>query len=408
MVAVAAPMDFPMLQDAAGIFVQQLLATAHQLNGRADQIENTLKQLYAVVDSKANQTELEELTAKVHSQETTEIVADLNDVKKRLLTKADQEVVQRVDRLEQEANKLAATHEMKASQQDMVQVTADITAVVNTKVNQQDLQQQMELLDQRMEQFTTALNTLDQRKADQQTALDLIATLRMKANQQDVEDLSVRVTAGEEGMTHTNAELSQTNAALESKANTNSVQEISAVLNAKANKHELRRFHRVTTVNHWRVGQKLFQQAAGVVVNDYRASMVMDIGYRYKMALQVVDHNRQQGAFIEAAVALLPESSSAWMNCDWGNGKGWSADGTFPGVGLMNLHGNQKSHILTSGDILDIALDHHTGQHIVEFRKRGSEFHCRRRVAPQPLNLVVSLWGRAGLELIEFDVVDVS
>jgi hypothetical protein len=480
MVSVAAPMDVGKdvptadfgqpLEDAAGTFMLQLLATARQLNSRAeakfDQIDQTLKDLYRVIDLKADQTELDDLTVKVKTQETHEIVAKMADIEEEIKTlekmDAHQGTVGRVDKLEESAKQLFDTLELKAFQQDMAQVTADITAVVATKADAKAQQTEVLRIDKSLDDINTTLTT----KADHQTALDLIATLRVKANQQDLEELAVRVSAAEESMDIAHAAIDtkadhggvqensaslvsrceaisaaldkkateiateihnilnvkadktevqevdqktgEISVALNTKANRVEFQELSSTLGAKANRQELRRQHRVVTINNWRVGQKLFQQAAGCVVNDYRATMAMDIGYRYHMALQVIDHNRQQGPFVEAAVALLPESSSAWMNCDWGTGKGWAADGTFPGVGLMNLHGQQKSHILTSGDVLDIKLDHYTGQHVVEFRKRGSDVHCRRRVAPQPLNLVMSMWGRAGLELIEFDVVDVS
>jgi hypothetical protein len=191
------------------------------------------------------------------------------------------------------------------------------------------------------------------------------------------------------------------------KATEKAIQELGGIMNAKANKQDIRRLSKVTTMNLFRIGPKVFQQSTSSVVNDYRASMVMDIGYKYRLAVQIRDHNRQFGEYIEGAVALLPEIGSAWMNCDWGVGRGWARDGSHPGVGLMNLHGSSKSGILVSGDILDISLDHHTGKHVVEFRKRGStDVFCRRDVVAEPLNLVVSLWGKAGVELIEFEVVD--
>jgi hypothetical protein len=518
-----APIDFGKpLHDAAGFFVQHLMATAQQLNSKIeidqqkklDQIDETLKELFRVIDTKADQTELDALTVKVKNQETTEIVRKMTEMDEEIKTlekvmakdEAHQTTVQRVEKLEQDtardAKQLFETLELKAFQKELEQVTADIVAVVATKATQKDHLQEVKRIDQIFEEFSSQVNaTLNHHantKADHQTALDLIATLRVKANQQDLEELAVRVSAEEEKMNLANAAIDtkadhggvlENSASLKArceaistaldkkaeeihdqiddirksteeglkevdtkkadrteveevdkkadkladkKADTTKVEEvdkkadeISVALNnmavtkasreefqaistrvgAKADKQEIRRHHRVVAVNTWRCGQKLFQQAAGCVVNDYRATMVMDIGFRYKMALQVTDHNRNAGPIVEAAVALLPESSSAWMNCDWGTGKGWPTTGNFPGVGLMNLHGQQKTHILTSGDILDIALDHNTGQHVVEFRKRGSDVHCRRRVAPLPVNLVMSMWGRAGLELIEFDVV---
>lgn len=111
MVAVAPPVDFfPQLHDAAGGFVLQLMATANQLaqqlNARADQIENNMKELYKVVDSKANQTELDALIVKVKSQETGALVEEQGRIAKAH-TEFQTESSSRVEQLELEAKRLS-------------------------------------------------------------------------------------------------------------------------------------------------------------------------------------------------------------------------------------------------------------------------------------------------------------
>jgi hypothetical protein len=356
----------PHLKEYAGNFVLQLVQDIQNLNARCDAIEHTVQQNFDINgEGYATKAELKDLMAHLaHTAVGGDLEHSVNDAKSNLqdLTKLidakDQMLWETLNRNKEEVQTLEE------------QLVAAIHTLADDKANQEHMAELARLVDEKEEGLSNKIEDLQE---------------LLKKTTEDCEEMSKIV---------------------DPKANSS----ISAILNAKANKQDLRRFFKVSTVNLFRNSQKTFQQASSQVVNDYRAHMVMDIGFKYKLALKVIDHNRPAGDVVEAAVAFLPNMASAWMNCDWGgdNGRGWSIDGQKPGVGLMNLHGQHKSAILTSGDTLDILLDHHTGQHLVEFSKRGSDVRCRRRVAAQPVNLIISIWGKGGLEITEFDILDAA
>jgi len=358
------------LKESAGNFVLQLISSVQALNARADQLEHTVQELTEAKVDKFWMEKWIENWMETYNSEAKDMQSHMQ-------------------RLKADIDGMKKTHSLEALQQYVSQLEEQTVTLINdlkiNKANQKDVEALAGLLDDKCDE-------LDFRVTDKSVMAEL--TEKVEVIDQVVGQFENK--------------FGQFSSILENKANIGTVTELSATLQAKANKQDLRRFHRVNLVNMYRNSQKVFQQQSGCVVNDYRVNMVMDIGFKYKMAIQVLDHNRGVGEFIEAAVALLPQMASAWMNCDWGVGKGWTVDGQKPGVGLMNLHGQYKSSILTTGDVLDITLDHHTGQHLVEFSKRGTEIRCRRRVAAAPVNLIISLWGKAGLEIVEFDVVDAA
>jgi len=163
----------------------------------------------------------------------------------------------------------------------------------------------------------------------------------------------------------------------------------------------------------WRDG-KTFRQGYCCETSNYRASIVMDVGFIYKIALRVIDHNRRHGAFVQGQVALLPAGNqTANGNSDNGDDSGgWSAEGHKPGVSLQyvwNINGHQYARaILTTGDTLDITLDHRSGRQIATFAKRGTEHHCSRPVEALPLFLAISLWSQGAFEITECSVSDVA
>jgi len=423
----------PKLQESAGNFVLQLISEVQQLHARSDTIEHAVQQLADSVEQKGetldaaieqikaltmsvdeiqaikvDKTMLDERDARAKG-EMNEFKATINQELQRVrdfvasltvtelaesISNVNVSLEERINSVQSAAEQLAVLVDAKANE-DYVQELATIVKENQDYINQMETQ------------LVTAIDS----KANHVDAFDSMERLAAVVDEKEEKALVQDLLAKVEAVTGEVGNLNELTQRMEhTKANTALVNDHTATLNAKANKQDLRRFLRGQAFNSYRSMQRTFSQTSGRVVHDYRVPLVMDVGFRYKLELTVQDHNRQVGEFIEAAVALLPLDGlrlySAWMNCDWGTGKGWAIDGQKPGVGLMNLHGQHKSAIFTTGDIVDITLDHHIGQHMVEFSKRGSEIRCRRQVAPGAVNLVISLFGKAGLEITDFDMID--
>jgi hypothetical protein len=128
-------------------------------------------------------------------------------------------------------------------------------------------------------------------------------------------------------------------------------------------------------------------------------------GHSYRFSLKILDHNVSWGHFIEAAISMTrDEGAIPWSTVQFPTSGGWKEHRTDkPGVGLMNWSGS-KTEIVTTGDIVDIAVDlRPLGTNCAIISRRN--YPMERCTCPLEregdLTIGVSLWSQGILEFTD-------